>query len=49
MAKIKGHAEIQGTRYRFQNKSVHVPNFWQYVPDFNALALNPEKNSHVYE
>ena len=23
--------EIKGTRYRFQNKSVHVPNFMQIM------------------
>jgi hypothetical protein len=45
--KIKGYVpEIQGTRYRFQNKSVHVPNFWQYVPDFNAYSIKaPLKKS----
>ena len=47
--KIKEHAEIQGTRYRFQNKSVHVPNFWQYVPDFNAYSIKSRKKNHVYE
>ncbi len=36
LAKIKGHAEIQGTCTDF-GKSVHVPNFWQYVPDFMKL------------
>ncbi len=29
----------------------HVTDFGKsvHVPDFNALALNPGKNSHVYE
>jgi hypothetical protein len=48
--KINGHiAEIQGIRYRFQNKSVHVPNFWQYVLDFNAYSVTSRETNHVYE
>jgi len=48
--KNKGHIpEIKGTRYRFQNKSVHVPNFWHYVPDFNAYNIKSRKKNHVYD
>ena len=48
--KIKGHVpEILGTRYRFQDKSAHVPLFWQYVSDFNANSNKSHYKIHVCE